>query len=36
MRARQIMEWIGIAETRRVRGRGANRIAALLGRFKQG
>jgi len=36
VRARQIMEEIGISETRRVRGLGANQIAALLERFKQG
>lgn len=35
VRARQIMEEIGISETRRVRGLGANQIAALLERFKQ-
>lgn len=33
VRARQIMEEIGIAETRRVRGLGAHQIAALLERF---
>lgn len=33
VRARQIMEEIGISETRRVRGLGANQIAALLDRF---
>ena len=33
VRARQIMEEIGISETRRVRGLGANQIAALLERF---
>ncbi|NDL56368.1 integration host factor, actinobacterial type [Phytoactinopolyspora mesophila] len=33
VRARQIMEEIGIAETRRVRGLGANQIAALNERF---
>lgn len=35
VRARQIMEEIGISETRRVRGLGANQIAALLDRFQQ-
>ncbi|WP_168581252.1 integration host factor, actinobacterial type [Gephyromycinifex aptenodytis] len=33
VRARQIMEEVGISETRRVRGLGANQIAALLERF---
>lgn len=33
VRARQIMDEIGISETRRVRGLGANQIAALLERF---
>lgn len=33
VRARQIMEEIGIAETRRVRGLGANQVAALNERF---
>nr|WP_218880383.1 integration host factor, actinobacterial type [Kineosphaera limosa] len=33
VRARQIMEEVGISETRRVRGLGANQIAALLDRF---
>ena len=33
VRAKQIMEEIGISETRRVRGLGANQIAALLDRF---
>ncbi|MBD0293274.1 MAG: 30S ribosomal protein S13 [Jiangellaceae bacterium] len=33
VRARQIMERIGIAETRRVRGLGANQIAALEREF---
>ncbi len=32
-RARQIMEDVGIAHSRRVRGLGANQIAALLTRF---
>ncbi|HYO86467.1 MAG TPA: integration host factor, actinobacterial type [Dermatophilaceae bacterium] len=36
VRARQIMEEIGISETRRVRGLGANQIASLLERFHQG
>ncbi|KNX37308.1 integration host factor, actinobacterial type [Luteipulveratus halotolerans] len=35
VRARQIMEEIGISESRRVRGLGANQISALLGRFEQ-
>ncbi len=33
VRARQIMDEIGIAETRRVRGLGAHQVAALLERF---
>jgi hypothetical protein len=33
VRARQIMEEIGISESRRVRGLGANQIAALNERF---
>ena len=33
VRARQIMEEVGISRTRRVRGLGANQIAALLERF---
>jgi hypothetical protein len=33
VRARQIMEEVGISESRRVRGLGANQIAALLQRF---
>ena len=33
VRARQIMEEIGISESRRVRGLGNNQIAALLERF---
>ena len=33
VRARQIMEEIGISESRRVRGLGTNQIAALLERF---
>ena len=32
-RARQIMEEIGISESRRVRGLGTNQIAALIERF---
>ncbi len=36
VRARQIMEEIGISETRRVRGLGAQQIAKLLERFNQG
>ncbi|WP_409483169.1 integration host factor, actinobacterial type [Arsenicicoccus dermatophilus] len=34
VRARQIMEEVGISRTRRVRGLGANQIAALLTRFE--
>jgi hypothetical protein len=33
VRARQIMEEIGISESRRVRGLGSNQIAALIERF---
>ncbi|MGL5866727.1 MAG: integration host factor, actinobacterial type [Dermatophilaceae bacterium] len=33
VRARQIMEEVGISETRRVRGLGQNQAAALLERF---
>ena len=33
VRARQIMEEIGISETRRVRGLGTHQIDALVGRF---
>lgn len=33
VRARHIMEDVGISESRRVRGLGANQIAALLDRF---
>lgn len=33
-RARQIMDEVGIAQSRRVRGLGANQISALLGRFE--
>ncbi len=35
VRARQIMEEIGISESRRVRGLGANQVAQLLERFGQ-
>ena len=35
MRARQIMEEVGISESRRVRGLGLNQQAALLERFGQ-
>jgi hypothetical protein len=35
VRARQIMEEIGIAETRRVRGLGANQVQRLLEHFEQ-
>jgi len=33
VRARQIMEDVGISESRRVRGLGPNQIASLLSRF---
>ncbi len=33
VRARQIMDEIGISESRRVRGLGANQAAALIARF---
>lgn len=33
VRARQVMEEIGITESRRVRGLGANQAAALITRF---
>ncbi|NHN55011.1 30S ribosomal protein S13 [Calidifontibacter sp. DB0510] len=33
VRAKQIMEEIGIAQTRRVRGLGAHQVSALLERF---
>ncbi|GGL25082.1 30S ribosomal protein S13 [Phycicoccus endophyticus] len=33
VRARQIMEEVGISESRRVRGLGQNQVAALLERF---
>jgi ribosomal protein S13 len=35
VRARQIMEDIGIAESRRVRGLGQNQVSALLARFTE-
>jgi ribosomal protein S13 len=35
VRARQIMQEVGISESRRVRGLGANQISALLSRFDQ-
>jgi hypothetical protein len=35
VRARQIMEEVGISESRRVRGLGQNQISALLARFDQ-
>jgi len=35
IRARQIMDEVGISETRRVRGLGNNQIAALIERFEQ-
>ena len=35
VRARQIMEEIGISESRRVRGLGANQVSQLLDRFGQ-
>ena len=35
VRARQIMEEVGISESRRVRGLGANQIAALLTRVRR-
>lgn len=35
VRARQMMEEIGISESRRVRGLGANQVAQLLERFGQ-
>ncbi len=34
VKARQIMEEIGISETRRVRGLGAHQVRALVERFK--
>ena len=34
IRARQIMDEVGISETRRVRGLGNNQIAALIERFE--
>ncbi len=36
VRARQIMEEVGISESRRVRGLGANQSAALIARFDRG
>jgi ribosomal protein S13 len=33
VKARQIMEELGISETRRVRGLGSNQVAALQSRF---
>jgi hypothetical protein len=36
VRARQIMEEVGISESRRVRGLGANQAAALIARFDRG
>jgi hypothetical protein len=35
VRARKIMDEVGISETRRVRGLGNNQIAALIERFEQ-
>ncbi len=35
VRARQIMEEIGISESRRVRGLGSNQITALIDRFSR-
>ena len=35
VRARQIMDEVGISETRQVRGLGNNQIAALIERFEQ-
>jgi ribosomal protein S13 len=35
VRARQIMEEIGISESRRVRGLGTNQVAALIERFSR-
>lgn len=35
VRARQIMEEVGISDSRRVRGLGNNQIASLLSRFDQ-
>ena len=35
IRARQIMDEVGISETRRVRGLGNNQVAALIERFEQ-
>lgn len=36
VRARQIMEEVGISESRRVRGLGANQMRDLLERFNEG
>lgn len=36
VRARRIMHEVGISESRRVRGLGANQITGLLSRFDQG
>lgn len=36
VRARQIMDEVGISESRRVRGLGANQAAALIARFDRG
>ncbi len=35
VRARQIMDEVGISESRRVRGLGSNQAAALIARFNQ-
>jgi hypothetical protein len=36
VRARQIMDELGISQSRRVRGLGANQVAALVSRFASG
>jgi len=36
VRARQIMDEVGISESRRVRGLGTNQAAALIARFDRG
>ena len=36
VRARQIMDELGISESRRVRGLGANQVSALVARFTPG
>jgi len=36
VRARQIMDELGISESRRVRGLGANQASALVARFTPG